>query len=105
VSDKPDSTLDIYSVKVGRTQLVWNGRHTGDSTRVEGPIQENWSVSGLRPTVRVARLKLQPSWSWPLIGSLRVEGKGDLGEALRSSPIRFVGPLYRGGSGSLTFSR
>jgi hypothetical protein len=105
VSDKADSTLDIYSVKIGKTQLVWNGRHTGDSTTVEEPLQENWSVSGLRASVRVARLELKPAWSWPLVGSLRVEGKGDLAKALRNSPIRFVGPLYRGGSGRLSFSR
>lgn len=105
VSDKADSTLDIYSVKIGKTQLVWNGRHTGDSIRVENNLQEDWSVSGLRPTVRVARLDLKPAWSWPLVGSLQVEGKGDLSKALRNSPIRFVGPLYRGGSGRLVFSR
>lgn len=104
VSDKADSTLDIYRVKVGKTQLVWNGRHTGDSTKVEDTLQEDWSVSGLRPSVRVARLDLKPAWSWPLVGSLRVEGKGDLSKALRNSPIRFVGPLYRGGSGRLVFS-
>jgi hypothetical protein len=105
VSDRADSTLDIYSIKVGNTQLVWNGRHTGDSTRVEEALEENWSVSGLGKSVRFARLELRPAWSWPLVGSLRVEGKGDLGKALRSSPIRFVGPLYRGGGGQLRFSR
>jgi hypothetical protein len=105
VSDRPDSTLDIYSIKVGKTLLAWNGRHTGDSTRVEEPIQEHWSVSGLRPSIKAARLELKPAWSWPLVGSLRVEGKGDLAKALRSSPIRFVGPLYRGGGGELRFSR
>jgi hypothetical protein len=102
---KDGTTFDIYSIKIGKTELVWNGRQTGDSTRVEEPIRENWSVSGLRPTIRVARLELQPTWSWALVGSLRVEGKGDLGKALRSSPIRFVGPLYSGGSGRLSFSR
>jgi hypothetical protein len=105
VSDKPDSTADFYSIKVGKTLLVWTGRHTGDSTRVEDTIQETWSVSGLRPSIRVANLQLKPAWSWPLVGSLRVEGKGDLAKALKASPIRFVGPLYRGGGGVLRFGR
>ncbi|HYF38530.1 MAG TPA: hypothetical protein VD930_02495 [Gemmatimonadales bacterium] len=105
VSDKADTTFDMYSIKIGRTLLVWSGRHTGDSTRVDQTIQEDWSVSGLRSNIRAARLDFQPAWSWPLIGSLRVEGKGDLAEALRSSPIRFVGPLYRGGGGHLRFFR
>jgi hypothetical protein len=105
VSDRADSTFDVYSIKIEKTLLVWNGRHTGDSTRVEETVSEDWSVSGLRPTIAAARLELKPAWSWPLIGSLRVEGKGDLAKALRSSPIRFVGPLYRGGGGELRFFR
>jgi hypothetical protein len=105
VYDKADSTFDSYNVSIGKTRLVWTGRQTGDSTRVEEPLQENWSVSGLRPSIRVARLALRPAWSWPVVGSLRVEGKGDLAKALHSSPIRFVGPLYRGGGGDLRFSR
>jgi hypothetical protein len=105
VSVRADSTADIYSIKVGKTLLVWNGRHTGDSTRVEDAVQESWSVSGLRRNVKVANLRLKPTWSWPLVGSLRVEGKGDLAKALKASPIRFVGPLYRGGGGELRFSR
>ena len=105
VYDKADSTFDIYSTKIGKTELVWTGRQTGDSTKVDDRFQESWSVSGLRPSVRVARLDFNPAWSWPLVGSLRVEGKGDLAKALRSSPIRFVGPLYRGGVGRFRFSR
>jgi hypothetical protein len=102
VSDQADS--DGYSVKIGKTLLVWNGRPSGDSTRVDQSLQEAWSVSGLRNNVKAARLVLQPAWSWPLVGSLRVEGKGDLAKALKASPIRFVGPLYRGGRGELRFS-
>jgi hypothetical protein len=30
-----------------------------------------------------------------------VQGKGDLARALRSSPIRYVGPNVRGGGGEL----
>jgi hypothetical protein len=104
VYDRAD-TIDTYSIKIGKTQLVWDGRHTGDSTRVDEPMQETWSVSGLRPSVRVATLQFKPAWSWAMVGSLRVEGKGDLAKSLRSSPIRFVGPLYRGGGGVLRFSR
>jgi hypothetical protein len=51
------------------------------------------------------RLVLTPTWSRALVGSLRVEGKGDLAKLLKASPIRFVGPLYRGGGGELRFTR
>jgi hypothetical protein len=104
VADRADTT-DTYSVKLEGTLLIWRGQPTGDSTRVERPIQESWLVSGLRGGVWAAALTLSPSWSRPLVGSLTVEGKGDLAKALKASPIRFVGPLHHGGGGELRFSR
>jgi hypothetical protein len=50
-------------------------------------------------------LVLTASWSRAMIGSLKVEGKDDLAKLLKASPIRFVGPVYQGGTGSLQFSR
>jgi len=105
VADRADTTFDIYNVKLERTVLAWHGRPTGDSTRVERPIQESWSVPGLRAGAWTARLAMSPMWSRPLVGSLTVQGKGDLAKALKASPIRFVGPLYRGGGGELRLSR
>jgi hypothetical protein len=40
-----------------------------------------------------------------MVGSLKVEGKDDLAKLLKASPIRFVGPVYQGGTGSLHFGR
>lgn len=103
--DHPDTTSDVYSLKIGKTQLTWSGRPAGDSTRVARPISEQWSVSGLRHGIQNAELVVAPTWSVAVVGSLRVEGKGDLGKILKASPIRFVGPLYRGGGGELRLSR
>jgi hypothetical protein len=103
--DRPDTTTDIYNLKIGKTQLTWTGRAAGDSARVERPITERWSVLGLRHGDRPAELALTPVWRRQVVGSLRVEGKGDLAKALKASPIRFVGPLYRGGGGVLRFLR
>jgi hypothetical protein len=105
VIDSADTSNDVYTVKLERTSLVWRGRPTGDSTRVEQPIEESWSVPGVRAGVWAVRMVLHPAWSRPLVGSLSVEGKGDLSKALKKSPIRFVGPLYRGGTGELRFNR
>jgi hypothetical protein len=105
VSNVADTLPDLYSVRIGRTLLVWDGRPAGDSVRVEKPIQQSWSVQGLRAGVWNAGMALSPAWSRSAVGSLRVEGKGDLAKALKSSPIRFVGPFYRGGGGELRFSR
>jgi hypothetical protein len=106
VSEAADTLPDTYTVEVGKTLLVWNGRPAGDSTRVTQPILESWALVGLRGLgIWQAELELVPQWSQPLVGSFRVEGKGDLAQALKSSPIRFVGPLYRGGGGKLRFRR
>jgi hypothetical protein len=105
VSDQADTTADIYSVKLGKSLLVWNGHPAGDSSRVEHPIQESWVVPGLRTGMTPAQLTFAPIWSRPVAGSFRVEGKGGLANALKASPIRFVGPFYRGGGGELRFFR
>jgi hypothetical protein len=103
-SKDPETGTDRHSVKIGKTLLVWNGRAAGDSTRVADPITEPWSGEGARNLSWTADLTLSPTWSRDLVGSLRVEGKGDLADALRASPIRFVGPLYYGGGGELNLS-
>jgi hypothetical protein len=103
VDDQADSTNNIYSVKLERTLLVWHGRTSGDSTRVSQPIQESWVAPGMRGRLWNVRFSVTPAWAQPLVGSLTVEGKGDLAKALKASPIRFVGPIYRQGSGELRF--
>jgi len=105
VVDSAGGSNDVYNVRLERTTLIWRGRTTGDSTRLEQPIQQSWLAPGVRGSTWSAQLELRPFWSRALVGSLSVEGKGDLGKALKGSPIRFVGPLYQGGSGQLRFSR
>ena len=100
-----DTTADTHRAKFGKTLVIWRGRPAGDSTRVEQPMEESWLVPGLRSGVWSARLVRRPYWSRSLVGSLTVEGKGDLAKALKSSPIRFVGPLHRGGGAQLRFTR
>jgi hypothetical protein len=100
-----DTSGTEYRQTIGKTQLVWSGRTTGDSSRIERPIVEAWRVPGVRGVTWSAQLSLSPAWARGLVGSLRVEGKGDLAKALKASPIRFVGPFYRGGGGELRFTR
>lgn len=105
VVDSAASANDMYSVKLERTLLIWRGHSAGDSTRVDHPIQESWSLPASRGGIWAVQFTYHPVWSRPLVGSLTVEGKGDLSKALKGSPIRFVGPLYLGGTGELRFSR
>jgi hypothetical protein len=96
---------DLYNVRIGKTRLIWNGRATGDSTRVERPLRELWLAKGASGTMWRIQTTLQPTWMRPLVGVLTVEGKDDLAKALKASPTRFVGPLYFGGGAELRFSR
>jgi len=106
VLDAADTIPDVYTVKIGKTLLVWNGRPAGTRSRVNQPISETWSMVGLRSLgIWQTQMELAPESSQPLVGSFRVEGKGDLAGALKGSPIRFVGPLYRGGGARLRFTR
>lgn len=100
-----DSSGTEYRQKIGRVQLVWNGRTTGESTRVDTPIVDTGQLPGLRGVTWRVRLALSPASARSLVGSLRVEGKGDLADALKHSPIRFVGPFFRGGDGQIRFTR
>ena len=101
VADQADTTSDIYSVKLERTRLIWQGRPAGDSVRLSSPIREAWRVPRRRGGLWAGQFAMKPAWSRALVGSLTVEGKGDLAKALKASPIRFVGPLYWGGAGEL----
>lgn len=106
VGPKPaQSGNDLYGLRVGKTRVIWNGRPTGDSTRVEGPLREPWVTRGSSGTVWRVQTTLQPAWMRALVGVLTVEGKDDLAKALKASPTRFVGPLYVGGSAEVRFSR
>jgi len=106
VIDSADTGTDIYTIKLERTSLIWRGRPAGDSTQVERPIDESWSfVPGTRSGPWLVRFSFRPLRTRGLVGSLTVQGKGDLTKWLKASPIRFVGPLYRGGAGELQFLR
>jgi hypothetical protein len=100
-----DSSGTEYRQKIGRTQLVWNGKTTGEESRVEVAIVDAGQLPGLRGVTWDVRMALSPTWARPLVGSLRVEGKGDLASRLKESPIRFVGPFYHGGGVQLRFTR
>jgi hypothetical protein len=52
-----------------------------------------------------ARLLLTPEWTKAMVGSLQVEGEDAFADAIKASPIRFVGPAVVGGEGELAFGR
>jgi hypothetical protein len=94
-----------YQLKVGKTLLTWDGRRVSDSTRADGPVSSEWRAHSRRRGPVTARLTLSPEWTKAMVGSLRVEGDDDFAEAIKASPIRFVGPAVQGGGGELAFGR
>jgi hypothetical protein len=96
---------DRYQIRIRKTQIVWDGRTGSDSTRPKESLVHSWRAQGKRGGWVNGDLALTANWSRAMIGSLKVEGKDDLAKLLKASPIRFVGPVYQGGTGSLQFRR
>ena len=94
-----------YELKLGKTLFTWDGRRVSDSTRSNGPMSREWRADSRRRGRMTARLTLTPEWTKAMAGSLRVEGDDDFAEAIKASPIRFVGPAVLGGGGELAFGR
>lgn len=94
-----------YEFKLGKTLLTWDGRRASDSTRAKGRLSSEWRADSRRRGPMSARLSLNPEWTKPMVGSLRVEGDDAFAHAIKASPIRFVAPAVQGGSGQLVFGR
>lgn len=93
------------SVELRNTLLTWEGRRVDDSTRVDGAVTLVWSADSRRRGPMTARLTLTPEWTKGMAGSLRVVGDDDFAQAVKASPIRFVGPAFVGGGGEFAFGR
>ena len=99
----PESTDDRYEIRYSGTTLTWDGHASGDSSAAP-VLDRSWAVSGRNGRVLRVTERLDAAGGRFLVGALRVEGKGELARALIASPIRYVGPLLWGGSGSITFT-
>jgi hypothetical protein len=94
-----------YQLRLGKSLLTWDGRRVSDSTRANGPQSNEWRADSRRRGPMTARLTLTPEWTKAMVGSLWVEGDDDFANAIKASPIRFVGPAVQGGGGELAFGR
>ena len=99
------SNEDRFQVKIGKTLVTWDGHQAADSAQASGSVEIAWASGGGRAGKGSGSLTLTPQWASPMVGSLRVEGKDDLAKALQGSPVRFVGPMYRGGGGEIRLER
>ena len=99
------STDQRFLAKLGKSTIVWDGRPARDSSAVRTQPQRAWVAPGARRGLVTGQVVLAAAHERPMVGALKVEGKGDLAKALKASPTRFAGPVYEGGSASITFAR
>jgi hypothetical protein len=99
----PESTDDRYEIRYDRSTLTWDGHASGDSTAAPA-MTRDWVVPGRNARTLAVRQRIDPVGARLMVGALRIEGKGELAQALTSSPIRYVGPIIWGGSGSMSFA-
>ena len=99
----PETQEDRYTLRYGKTTVRFDGHAAPDTMSSPGTISQVWWTEGDASTVWRGATILHPSSTHALVGALTIEGKGDLADALKASPIRLVGPVHSGGDGEVTF--
>jgi len=99
----PESTDDRYEIRYDGSLLTWDGHASGDSTAAAS-LDRDWVTPGRNARTLAVEQRLSPVGARLMVGALRIEGKGALAQALTASPIRYVGPIVWGGSGSMAFT-
>ena len=102
----PESVNHRYEIRIGKTILSWSGQVVGrDSTAATATPPANLILEGQRHIAWNATVSSDPQWTRFLPGVFNVQGKDDLAQALKASPIRMFGPMYWGGDARVEFSR
>jgi hypothetical protein len=96
---------DRYTLRVGKTLITWDGRPAADSAPMPGPTAAAWRAEARRGGWVNGVFTLSARMTGGMIGSLKVEGKDALAVMLKQSPMRFAGPWYHGGGGTLSLRR
>lgn len=91
---------DRVEFRLEDTQITWIGHPSGEPS-VGTTRSMSFGYAGSRKTSWQGSFETTPAATHVMIGSLRIDGKGLLAKALKSSPIRAVGPVETGGSARL----
>lgn len=95
---------DQWELRLDGLRLYWQG-HPGGEGRVGSTRMMLFGYAGNRNSVWSIEANTAPQRLQPQFGSLRIEGKSPMAQALKSSPIRLVGALESGGDMTLSFTR
>lgn len=101
-TDSPEDQL--LEFRISGVTISWVGHAYGEKS-VGTTHSMSFGYAGRRDTRWKLVVSTQPESLQPVIGGLRVEGKGRLAKALQSSPIRIVTPRSYGGTASFTFQK
>lgn len=102
----PEGTDDRFRVEMsGRTVITWDGHLAGDSAWAAPRSEQTWYALNSRGARIRAVVTMAPEKRQNVAGSLQIAGNDPVAKSLRASPIRMVGPLSWGGSGTLSFAR
>ena len=93
---------DRVEFRLENTQITWVGHPSGEPS-VGTTRSMSFGYAGGRSTNWQGSLETTPAETHVMIGSLRIEGKSLLSKALKTSPIRAVGPIETGGTGRFLF--
>ncbi len=99
----PGQDPDV-TIRLSGTEITWNGHPFGDAS-VGMTRSMSFGYGGERSADWSVQLQAAPDSTRPMVGALRIDGKSSLAKALKSSPIREVGPWEGGGSVDLVFQR
>ena len=90
-----------HVIALGKTTLTWDGHAASDSVTLSAPIERVWVARGQRGRPVLFRWKLSAASSRSMVGALVVQGKDKLAKLMRKSPIRYLGPIFEGGTAEL----
>ena len=91
-----------HVISFGKTTLIWDGHAASDSAALATPLERVWVLEGSRNRPVLLRWTLFATSSRSMVGALVVQGKDRLAKVMRSSPIRYLGPVYQGGTAELS---
>jgi hypothetical protein len=95
---------DQWELQLDGLRLAWSGHPSGEP-RVGSTRTMSFGYAGNRNSTWLVEFRAAPEGERNQVGSLRVEGRNPLATALKSSPIRTIGPLPSGGELTMMFRR
>jgi len=101
----PEREDQRYETRIERADIRWDGHLAGAAP--DSGESRTWTlaVRGRRNDMWTAVVRIWPRHQQTMVGSLLIQGKGDLAAALKGSPIRMQTSAFWSGVGTLEFYR